>query len=81
MFSIIDKFYGRSSGWRSVRNEHIENNPTCAACGRRDGLEVHHIVPYHVDPSKELDPYKSYHTMRQALSFCFWTLDGLEKLE
>ena len=48
--------YGRSSGWRSVRNEHIENNPTCAACGRRDDLDVHHIVPYHVDPDRELDP-------------------------
>jgi len=56
MFSFIDKIYGRSPKWRSVRNEHIKNNPTCAACGRKDGLEVHHIVPYHVDPSKELDP-------------------------
>ena len=48
--------YGRSPKWRSVRNKHVEDNPTCAACGRRDGLEVHHIVPYHVDPSRELDP-------------------------
>ena len=56
MFGFIDRMYGRSPKWRSVRNEHIENNPTCAACGRKDGLEVHHIVPYHVDPSKELDP-------------------------
>ena len=56
MFSVIDKFYGRSPKWRKVRAEHIKNNPTCACCGRKDGLEVHHIVPYHVDPSKELDP-------------------------
>ena len=56
MFGFIDKLYGRSSQWRKVRAEHIANNPCCAACGRKDGLEVHHIVPYHVDPSRELDP-------------------------
>jgi hypothetical protein len=56
MFSFIDKMYGRSSKWRSVRNQHVEDNPKCAACGRKDDPEVHHIVPYHVDPSRELDP-------------------------
>ena len=49
MFSIIDRMYGRSV---HLRNEHVKNNPRCAACGRKDGVEVHHIVPYHVDPSK-----------------------------
>ena len=53
---FLDKIYGRSPKWRKVRAEHIEKNPTCAACGRKDGLEVHHIVPYHIDPDKELDP-------------------------
>ncbi len=53
---FLDKIYGRSPKWRKVRAEHIKNNPTCAACGRKDGLEVHHIVPYHIDPDKELDP-------------------------
>ncbi len=56
MFGLIDKLYGRSSQWRKVRAEHIKNNPTCAACGREEGLEVHHIVPYHIAPEKELDP-------------------------
>ena len=56
MFSFIDKLYGRSSQWRKVRTEHLESNPTCAACGRKDDLDVHHIVPYHVDPNRELDP-------------------------
>jgi hypothetical protein len=53
--SYLDRFYGRSSSWRKVRNEFIKNNNGCAACGRDDDLEVHHIVPYHVDPSLELD--------------------------
>lgn len=56
MFGFIDRFYGRSPKWRKVRAEHIKKNPKCAACGRKDNLEVHHIVPYHIDPDKELDP-------------------------
>ena len=48
--------YGRSPKWRKVRAEHIKNNPSCAACGRKDGLEVHHIVPYHINPDLELEP-------------------------
>lgn len=56
MFGLFDRVYGRSPRWRSVRAEHIKNNPTCAACGRKDGLEVHHIVPYHINPDLELEP-------------------------
>ena len=56
MFGLFDKMYGRSPKWRSVRAEHIKNNPYCAACGRKDGLEVHHIVPYHINPDLELEP-------------------------
>ena len=55
MFGFVDKLYGRSSQWRSVRKRHIEKNPTCAACGRDDDLDVHHIIPYHIAPEKELD--------------------------
>ena len=56
MYNLIDKFYGRSPSWRKVRAEHIKQNPTCAACGRKEGLEVHHVIPYHIDSTKELDP-------------------------
>jgi 5-methylcytosine-specific restriction protein A len=56
MFGLFDKIYGRSPKWRKVRAEHIKNNPECAACGRKDGLEVHHIVPYHINPDLELEP-------------------------
>lgn len=56
MWFNLDKFYGRSPNWRKVRAEHIKQNPTCFACGRKDNLEVHHIIPYHLDPAKELDP-------------------------
>lgn len=56
MFGLFDKMYGRSPKWRKVRAEHIKNHPECAACGRKDGLEVHHIVPYHINPDLELEP-------------------------
>ena len=46
----------RSSKWRKVRRQFLKKNPRCAVCGSRHRLEVHHIVPFHVDPSKELDP-------------------------
>lgn len=44
----------RSSKWPSVRAAYLERNPACAACGGTKKLEVHHIVPFHVDPSLEL---------------------------
>jgi len=50
-----DGLYGRSWKWSSVRATHLEREPRCIACGRDKGLEVHHVVPYHLDPSRELD--------------------------
>jgi len=52
----VTKSLTRSSGWRKVRKEHIKAHPECAACGRKNGLEVHHIVPFQLDPSLELEP-------------------------
>jgi 5-methylcytosine-specific restriction protein A len=47
---------GRSSKWPSVRARHIAKNPCCMACGGKDNLEAHHIIPFSVDRSRELDP-------------------------
>lgn len=49
----------RSSAWPKVREMHLLIEPACVACGARGAgveLEVHHIVPFHLDRSKELDP-------------------------
>lgn len=46
----------RSSKWQKVRAEVLDKHPFCAACGGVEKLEVHHIVPFHIDPSLELDP-------------------------
>lgn len=46
----------RSPEWKKVRLEHLSKNPRCAVCGNYKNVVPHHIVPFHVDPSKELDP-------------------------
>jgi len=48
--------FGRSSSWSKVRSHHLNQNSCCAACGRSIKLDVHHIEPVHLNPSRELDP-------------------------
>lgn len=61
MFNILSfrgrflRYATRSPKWRTVRKEFLKNNTKCAACGSTKDLEVHHIVPVHIDSSKELD--------------------------
>jgi 5-methylcytosine-specific restriction endonuclease McrA len=47
----------RSPEWHRVEKEHLLHEPACAACGYQGpGLQVHHIKPFHLHPSLELDP-------------------------
>ena len=46
----------RSKDWRKVRAEHLKEQPVCQVCGGIDKLEVHHIEPFHLAPTRELDP-------------------------
>jgi 5-methylcytosine-specific restriction enzyme A len=46
----------RSNQWPSVRKFHLERYPTCAVCGGKEKLEVHHKTPFHLEPRLELDP-------------------------
>ena len=57
MFNFLKYFRygGRSWKWKDVRKKHLEIQSYCQACGREDNLEVHHIIPVHINPSKELD--------------------------
>jgi hypothetical protein len=47
----------RSSKWPALRLQHLKSSGECQVCGGKDKLEVHHIIPVHVDPSLELQPY------------------------
>ena len=46
----------RASGWPRFRRSYMVDHPECAVCGRKRGLEAHHVVPFHVAPDLELDP-------------------------
>ena len=46
----------RSSQWPKVRLAHLATQPTCAVCGGKSKLQVHHRVPFHLNPALELDP-------------------------
>lgn len=46
----------RSPAWRALRADHLRRNPRCAVCGSIKNVVPHHVVPFHVDPSRELDP-------------------------
>lgn len=49
----------RSPQWSKLRKDYLEDFNTCAVCGKKSSflkpLELHHKVPYHIDPSRELD--------------------------
>jgi len=45
----------RSGKWPTVEKHFKETHPTCAACGSKTRLNVHHIHPFHVFPNLELD--------------------------
>lgn len=46
----------RSGKWPAVRRRHLAEHPSCIACGTAENLEVHHLLPVHLFPEKELEP-------------------------
>ena len=60
--NVVDALQGkaklgevRSNQWPKVRAEHLKTNPKCAVCDGTAKVEVHHVVPFHIDKTKELD--------------------------
>ena len=49
-------FVQRSDEWPMVRKRHLWIEPSCRVCGRYADVEVHHVVPVHVDKFLELAP-------------------------
>lgn len=45
----------RDARWPAVRNAYISSHSTCAACGHQ-ATTVHHVIPFHLSPSDELNP-------------------------
>ena len=44
----------RSSQWPKTQREFLRLHPFCRVCRSKEKLEVHHVVPVHVDRSLEL---------------------------
>ena len=45
----------RSPEWHKVEKMHIAVQGWCMYCGGTQNLQVHHVEPFHLDPTKELD--------------------------
>ena len=69
MFSALKHFYHqalsdhreakkrktRSPKWAHVEKAFLADNPSCAACGSKRHLQVHHVAPFHLHPELELE--------------------------
>jgi 5-methylcytosine-specific restriction protein A len=54
--AVREKLKARSGKWPEVQKAHLAVQPKCAACGGDNGINVHHIQPFHIHPELELDP-------------------------
>jgi len=59
----------RSRKWPKTRKAFMktEGNDVCAGCGTKKKLQVHHIVPFSVDPILELS---FYNLLTLCMGFC-----------
>lgn len=46
----------RSGEWSTLRKRVLELQPWCSVCRSTTNVQVHHMLPFHLDPKKELDP-------------------------
>ena len=58
----------RSPRWRATRKAYLRLHPKCEISGVKRRLQVHHIIPFHKDPSKELD-FDNLKTVTKWLHF------------
>lgn len=45
----------RSPEWPNFRKKWLRDHYKCEVCGGSSFLEVHHIIPFHLNPSLELN--------------------------
>lgn len=63
--------HARSPHWPKVEAAHLAAEPFCRYCGGTKSLQVHHKEPFHLDPTKELDP-------TNLITLCEDYKDGVE---
>ena len=45
----------RSTEWPRIRASYLKGHPACAVCGTKKDIDVHHCIPYHIEPDLELN--------------------------
>jgi 5-methylcytosine-specific restriction protein A len=76
---LRDHAVGEAGAWRgaarprprhkdgaALRAAHLLKEPSCRGCGGTDGLEVHHLYPFHAFPEREMDPTNLQTLCRQG---------------
>lgn len=53
----LERSFGvpRAPGWKRLRRTWLKEFPNCAVCGTDREVVPHHVVPFHVNPARELD--------------------------
>lgn len=67
----------RAKEWAKLRNQFVLENPVCLVSGLRTNIEVHHAVPFHVNPGLEL-AWENLRTVSRPYHFlvghlCSWS--------
>jgi 5-methylcytosine-specific restriction protein A len=54
----VDRSFYQSKEWRTLRAQHLRENPCCEMCRPivTPAVIVHHIIEVKDDPTKALDP-------------------------
>jgi 5-methylcytosine-specific restriction endonuclease McrA len=70
---LRESLKARSDRWPKVRALKIAVTPLCESCGGTKRLQVHHVRPFHLDPTLELD-------MSNLIVLCMGPLECHERL-
>lgn len=52
---LANRKHPRDPQWESYRRAQLVRQPECQWCGSRTDLQVHHVLPFHTHPDRELD--------------------------
>ena len=64
----------RSPDWDRCRRGWLVAHPFCAACGARVTLQVHHLIPFHLNKALELDPRNLLTLCEIPNRHCHWRI-------
>jgi hypothetical protein len=67
----------RAPGWSALRRRWVKEHGACAYCGITSQLAVHHIVPLHIDKTRELDETNLITLCERKERFCHYVYGHL----